>query len=145
MDAVIIYETLTGNTAEAARLIATELYRYSVDCRVYEIGAVDEERVAAADLVFVGTWTDGVIIAGQRPGRKGKFVKLLPDLAGTRCVTFCTYAVNPGKTVDKLGKVVAEHGGDVLGGFSMHRKHLRAHAAELVERTMAAVREGAPT
>lgn len=145
MDAVIIYETLTGNTEQAARLVATELYRYSVDCRIYKIDAVDEEQVAKADLVLIGSWTDGALIALQRPGRAGKFKHLLPDLTGKRCVTFCTYAINPGKTVDKLGKAVAEHGGEVLGGFAMHRKHLKEQAADFVERTIAAVREGAPT
>ncbi|MEZ5144301.1 MAG: flavodoxin family protein [Acidimicrobiales bacterium] len=143
MDAVIIYESLTGNTEQAARLIATELYRYGVDTRIYNIGAVDAEQVAKADLVLVGTWTDGIVIAGQRPGRKGKISKLLPDLSGKRCVTFCTFAVNPGKTTDKLGAVVEAHGGEVLGGYSMHRKHLSEQAADFVERTMAAVQEGA--
>ena len=136
MDVVIIYESLTGNTKRAAGLIADAFFREHVGTKLFPRDAVDPEAVAAADLVIVGTWTDGFVFIGQRPGRKAKLLKTLPDLTGKRCAVFCTYAVNPGHTLTKLSKVVESHGGDVLGGMAMHRKDLDATAAEFAERIL---------
>ena len=61
------------------------------------------------------------------------------DLTGKRAAVFCTYAVNPGKTLDKLTKVVAELGADVVGGMALHRNKLEEQADELVERLTGAL------
>ena len=135
MKAVIIYESLTGNTHRVAGLIADELYRHRVGSRLFATPTVDEAAVAAADLVIVGTWTDGLLLVGQRPGRKGR-IKKLPDLTGKRCAVFCTYAVDPGTTLDKFTRLLADQGADVIGGMAIRRNNLTAGAEEFVSRVM---------
>ena len=96
------------------------------------------EAVAAADLVIVGTWTDGALIVGQRPGRH-KRIAALPDLTGKRCLVYCTYAIAPGKTIEKLTSIIDARGGQVLGGMTLRRDHLADDAAEFAQRALDAV------
>jgi hypothetical protein len=133
MKAVIIYESLTGNTRRAAGLIADELYRHRVGARLFASTAIDPAAVEAADLVIVGTWTDGLLVVGQRPGRKRRLAKL-PDLTGKRCAVYCTYAIDSGKTLQKLTNVLEKKGADVLGGMALRRDRLESGAVEFVDR-----------
>ncbi len=139
MDAVIIYESLTGTTQRAAHLIGDGFYDHRIGTQCFNVNTVDAAAVAAADLVIVGTWTDGLLIVGQKPARKKKIDQNLPDLAGKRCLVYCTYAIHPGKTISKLTKVVSAHGGDVIGGLTIRRDHLEADVASFVAGAVAAV------
>ena len=138
MKVVVIYESLTGNTRRAAELIGAELVAAGEEAVVCPTTAVDYQALAAADLVVVGSWTDGVIIAGQRPGRVAR-IKHLPVMDRKPCVVFCTYAVHPGKTLLKLGAVMEGLGAEVRGGMAIRRGDLEGGARELVARVLAVV------
>lgn len=133
MQAVIIYNSLTGTTEKAAYRLASELRALRIDATPVPIGDVDDEVVADADLVVVGTWTDGIVILGQKPAGARK-LKGLPRLDGKRAVVYCTYAVDPGQTLEKLVTVVEGLGADVIGGFALARHDLEADVAEFVDR-----------
>lgn len=133
MQAVIIYNSLTGTTEKAAHRIASELKALRVDATPVPIAEADEATVADADLVIVGTWTDGIVILGQKPAGKKK-LRNLPSLAGKRAVVYCTYAVDPGHTLDKLVAEVEAKGAEVLGGFALARHDLAADIAEFIDR-----------
>ena len=136
MQVVIIYESLTGTTEAAARLIANQFYERDVPSKVYPVGGHDPEAIAEADVIIAGSWTDGLFFIGQKPAKRKKFTKL-PDLGGKKCVVFCTYAIDPGKTLDKFTKVLEERGADVLGGLAIKRTDLADGAVDFVERVMA--------
>ena len=138
MDAVIIYESLTGTTQRAAHLIGDGFYDHEIGSQIFPVAGVTADAVAGADLVIIGSWTDGLLIVGQRPGKRKK-LKALPDLTGKRCLVYCTYAVHPGKTIKKMTAIVEELGGTVLGGMTMRRDHLEEDASEFVSRALAAV------
>lgn len=133
MRAVIIYNSLTGTTEKAAHRIASELKALRVDATPVPIADADEATVADVDLVIVGTWTDGIVIVGQKPAGRKK-LRNLPSLAGKRAVVYCTYAVDPGHTLDQLVAEVAAKGADVIGGFAIARHDLVADVAEFVDR-----------
>lgn len=138
MDAVIIYESMTGTTRRAAHLIGDGFFDNRIGSRVFPTAGVTPEAIAGADLVVIGTWTDGALIVGQRPA-KAKRLRALPDLTGKRCILYCTYAIHPGKTLQKLAGIVGSLGGEVLGGMTLRRDHLAEDAAELVARVIGAV------
>lgn len=138
VNAVVIFESLTGNTREAAHLIAAELNASGVDTTVCPVDAVDLTALAAADLVVVGSWVDGIVIAGQRPGRAGRLRKM-PVIDGKKAAVYCTYAINPGRTLTKLSDIVTERGGEVIGGVAIHRKRLAEGAKDFVDRLLGAV------
>jgi len=136
MQVVIIYESLSGTTEAAARLIANEFFERQVASKVYPVGGFDPAAIAEADLVIAGSWTDGLFFIGQKPAKRKKFTKL-PDLGGKKCVVFCTYAIDPGKTLDKFTKVLEERGAEVLGGLAIKRTNLADGAVDFVDRVMA--------
>lgn len=132
MKALVIYESLGGNTKRAAELIGGTATFLGADTTVCPVTHVDLHALSRADLVFMGSWTDGLFFFGQRPGRVGRFKKL-PVLDGKVVSVFCTYAVNPGGTVAGLGKVLERKGAVVLGGQAIKRSEIdSAHVGPFV-------------
>jgi hypothetical protein len=138
MKAIVIYESLTGNTGKAGHLIADELTRSGVETVACPINEVQLQALSEADLVIVGSWVDGLFFFGQRPGRVGRLATL-PVIDGKKAAVYCTYAFQAGKTLDKLARIVGRRGGDVVGGFAIKRTDLVGGAAEFVDRLLGAV------
>jgi hypothetical protein len=134
----IVYESLTGNTRRASHLIADELTAAGHDVNVDPTYDVDLHALQQADLVVVGGWTDGLFFVGQRPGRAGRLRKL-PALAGKRAVCFVTYALDAGKTLEKLVAIVEDLGATVDGGMTIRRDKLDDGAREFAARLVANV------
>jgi hypothetical protein len=63
-------------------------------------------------------------------------------MRGKRAAVFCTFALNPGNSLDKLTGAVEATGAHVIGGLALHRSRLEAHSEELATRLVAAL---APT
>ncbi len=139
MNGVVIYESLTGNTAKAGHMIAEQLTAAGVPTEACPITAVDLQALSQADLVIVGSWTDGIFLFGQRPGRAARMTAKLPRIDGKKAIVYCTYALDCGGTLDKLERIVARAGGDVVGGYAIKRNDLAGGAQELVDRLLAAV------
>ena len=135
MKAVVIFESLTGNTRKAAGFIAAELERGGVATTVSPITAIDFQALAEADLVVIGTWTDGLVLFGQRPGRSGR-LKKLPYISGKKTAVFVTYAVDAGNVLDKLVAMMEDRGGDVLGGMAIRRDKLADGARDFAGRVL---------
>jgi flavodoxin len=138
MQVVILHESLTGRTEQAARLIANAFYERQIAARVFPVDGYDADALADADLVVAGSWTDGFFVVGQKPGRRKKFVHL-PDLSGKRAAVFCTFALDPGHTLDKLTAIMADHGADVVGGLAIRRDRLDEGASDFVDRLLEVV------
>lgn len=131
MRAVVIYESLTGNTARAARLVADEVAAQGVDVSVYPITDIGLKALAEADIVFIGTWVDGLVLFGHRPGRAGR-IKSMPVIDGKRVAAFMTYAVHAGKALDRFAKVLEERGATVVARALLRRDHLDAGIGDFV-------------
>ena len=123
MNVVVIYESRSGNTQRAAELIASGVLRDGGHAAAYPSTAVDLAAVSQADLIVVGTWTDGLFFFGQRPGGSMRLWEM-PEIHHKRAAVFCTYAKNPGKTVQKLADLVEAKGATVVGGDAFHRNNL---------------------
>ena len=136
MEAVVIYESLTGNTARAGQAIAAALTAEGLRTKAYPITKIDYQALSRADLVIVGSWTDGLIFVGQRPGRLGRITSM-PALAGKRAVVYLTYAIDAGKALQKLSSAVEARGAEVIGGQTIRRDKLDAGVEDLVDRILA--------
>jgi hypothetical protein len=135
--AVVIYESLTGNTKRAAELIGRELAARGIESTICPITTIDLQALSAADLVVVGSWTDGMFFFGQRPGRGGRIKDKLPAMAAKRAVTFVTFALEPRRALDKLSDIVRATGADVIGGMAIRRDDLEGGTRDLVDRLLA--------
>lgn len=136
MQVAVAYESRTGNTARAARLVAGGLQGAGADVAVMPMSALDFKRLAQADVVIVGTWADGAFFFGQRPGGGAKIARLLPDIWDKRAYAFVTYALNPGRSHNKLGDILEAKGARSLGESAFHRGRLEADVTEFVDQVI---------
>lgn len=141
MNAAIIYESLTGNTRKAAHFMARHLAAAGVTASVFPVTEVDYQALAVADVVIVGTWTDGIFVVGQRPGRAQR-LRRLPVIDHKQCLVYCTYALDPGKTLQKMSRIMEERGAKVLGGMAIRRNDLVGGSKEFVDRMLEAIPAG---
>ena len=113
----MLVESLTGNTWRAAELIADDLRRRagrspaSTKLRSRTYAAIQE-----ADIVLVGTWVHGLFVVGQTPWARST-ISNLPAMRGKQAAVFCTFALNPGNSLEKL---------DRRGGGDRRRRGRRA-------------------
>jgi hypothetical protein len=135
VQAVVIFESLTGNTARAGRAIAAGLTAEGVPTQAFAITHIDYQALSDADLVIVGSWVDGFIVVGQRPGRLGR-IKGMPALSGKRAIVYLTYAIDPGHALQKMSDAVAARGAEVLGGQLIRRDKLDDGVADFVARVL---------
>ena len=138
MNAIVLYESLTGNTKKAAGFIVDELVANGVAATSCPTTAVDFQALADADLVIVGSWTDGLFLFGQKPASSGRLSQL-PFLTGKQAAVFCTYALETGKTLEKLEDIIKGRGADVVGGMAIRRNKLQEGSAEFVTRLLGVV------
>ena len=136
--AVVIYESLTGNTARAAQLIADEVASRGVEVAIYNITDIGLKELAEADVVFIGTWVDGLVLFGHRPGRAGR-IKRMPVVDGKRVAAFMTYAIHAGKALDRFSRVLSERGAVVVARGLLRRDHLDQGIEELVSEALTTV------
>lgn len=134
MKAAILIESLTGNTWKAGEKVAADLAQEG-----WTITGVDPVRqpnhhaIQDADIVLVGTWVHGLFVVGQSPWGIGG-IRHLPAMRGKKSAVFCTYALNPGSTLDRMTSAVRALGADVIGGVALHRSKLDAHCEEFAGR-----------
>ena len=137
MKAAIVVESLTGNTWKAGERIGALLQQEGWTITgLSRVRQPDHAAIQDADFVLVGTWTHGLFVVGQGPFGLGGIGKL-PMMRGKKSVVFCTFALNPAKTLDKLTTAVMGRGADVLGGVALNRARLDEHSEVFVDRLLA--------
>jgi len=140
MNAVVLYESRTGYTKRAAEYIAGACQQAGVErVTLAPVGAPDLTELAAADVIFIGTWTDGLILFGHRPGGM-KNILALPALDRMAVAVYCTYAVNPGTTLTQLaGTLERRQGADIVGAQQFKRADVATKVGPFVDDVLATV------
>jgi flavodoxin len=139
MKAAVLVESLTGNTWKAAELIAGDLQQEG-----WTITGLDRLRtpdlaaIQEADIVLVGTWVHGFFVVGQAPWGLST-ISNLPTMRGKQAAVFCTFALDPGSSLDKLTGAVQATGADVIGGLALSRSKLEQHSETFASRLVGAV------
>lgn len=135
---VVIHQSRTGNTRRAAELIGGAVAATGATVAVRPVGNLDYAELALADLVFVGTWVDGLVLFGHRPGDARK-ISQIPPLWDKKVVAFMTHALNPGNAADKLAALLSGNGAEVVAARSLNRRRLEVEAPAFVAEVLAAV------
>ena len=134
MKAAVIIESLTGNTWKAGEMIAANLQQLNWTIPgVAEANSPDHMAIQDADIVIVGTWVHGLFVIGQAPWGTDR-LRALPAMAGKKAVGFCTFALNPGKSLDVMTRELEARGAQVIGGLALHRSKLELHTEEFASR-----------
>jgi flavodoxin len=139
MRAALLVESLTGHTWKAGELIADGLSQegWSIS-GLTPVKRPDHAAIQAADIVLVGTWVHGLFVVGQVPWALST-ISNLPAMRGKQAAVFCTFGLNPGKSLDKLTAAVQATGANVVGGLALHRSKLAPHSEEFCTRLLGAV------
>jgi len=134
MKAALLIESLTGNTWKAGEMIAANLQqeKWSIT-GISPVKTPDYASIQDADIVIVGTWVHGLFIVGQAPWAVDR-LRLLPAMSGKQAVAFCTFALNPGRSLDVMTNALLSRGADVIGGLALQRGKLAEHAEEFAIR-----------
>ncbi len=136
MKAAILVESLTGNTWKAGELVGSFLQQEGWSITgLSRVRQPDHASIQQADVVLVGTWVHGLFVVGQGPWALGSIEKL-PAMRGKKAAAFCTFALNPAKTLDKMTAALGRLGADVLGGVAMNRRHLEKNTEEFAARLL---------
>lgn len=134
MKAAILIESLTGNTWKAGELIAANLQQEGWSITGFSaVKTPDHASIQEADTVIVGTWVHGLFVVGQAPWAIDR-LRALPAMSGKKAVAFCTFALNPGKSLDVMTNTLLSRGADVVGGLALHRGKLAEHSEEFAVR-----------
>ena len=107
--AVILYNSKTGTTKKYAEEIANYLNAKEVSINISSIQAYQEDLLNNADYVFLGCWTNGLMIILQHPDREWKdFAAKLPSMPSTKLIFFTTYKILTGSMFRNMYKQVKE-------------------------------------
>lgn len=136
---LLTYRSRTGNTEAAAEYIGGEFASRGHDVLVRPYDGLDFAEVAAADLVCVGTWVDGLILFGHGPGETGK-LRQIPMLWNKPTAAFMTYAFHAGNCIDIFAEwLETELGANVIAGEAMKAKNIEKLAPGFVDDVLSRV------
>lgn len=137
MKIVVLFESRTGNTKRAAEFVAGAAASAGAEVLLAPVAEAPLDALTQADLVFIGTWTDGVIVTGHMPGGR-KNLYNLPDMWDIPVAGFLTHAIHPGKVTKAFAKLLRFKGANVVLVRTFNRKRLPDGIAEFVADAMAA-------
>ena len=138
LNVVVIHQSRTGNTRRAAELIGGAVASAGATVAVRPVTNIDYKELAEADLIFVGTWVDGLILFGHRPGDSSK-VRQIPKLWDKPVAAFMTHAVNPGNAAARLSDLLEGHGASVVAARSLNRRRLDDEAPAFAAEVLASI------
>lgn len=139
MKAALLVESLTGNTWRAAEMIGTNLQQegWSVT-GLSRVRRPDLASIQEADIILIGTWTHGLFFVGQAPWAAADIANM-PVMRGKKAACFLTYALDAGKSLDRLSTAVEQTGADVVGGLLIKRNHIEYHSEVFADRLVGAL------
>jgi hypothetical protein len=118
-------------------IIARELRPTGAVVRAVPLSQVGIAELSETDLLVVGTWVEGLVVARVEPARAAQqWLASLPRLAGLRTAAFCTYRVSPRGALATLRASLEGHGTQVLGqdAFGPRKSHIEAGAVRFAAR-----------
>ena len=139
MKAALLVESLTGNTWRAAEMIGTNLQQEGWSITgLSRVRRPDLASIQEADIVLIGTWTHGLFFVGQAPWAAADIANM-PVMRGKKAACFLTYALDAGKSLDRLSTAVGQTGADVVGGLLIKRNHIGYHSEVFADRLIGAM------
>ena len=127
---VVVVDSVGGRTRSAATVIADILATTGASVETCRVEDATRSVLARADLLVVGSWTEGLVVAKVGPSRATRaFLDSLPPLPGLRSVVFCTFGVSPRGTLAAMRDALAERGAEVVASAAFGPGKLAERAA----------------
>ncbi|MHB1510800.1 MAG: FAD-dependent oxidoreductase [Acidimicrobiales bacterium] len=125
------YESRSGHTERAARTAAASFEASSAEVKVVPLSSIGVAELARADLVVVGTWVEGLVVAAVQSAKATrKWLAGLPPLGGKHFAIFCTYGVAPKGALTSLQSELESRGGVVIAAAAFGPRPSAASSPE---------------
>jgi hypothetical protein len=122
MRVLVAYDSRTGNTRKVAERIGLVAQGTTPNVSVEPVTSLLPDEALRADVLFLGAWVDGLIFVGVGPSRNAiAWARSLPPLDGRLAATFCTFAINPRRSLARLTNLLSSKGAIVLGEHASRR------------------------
>lgn len=140
---LVAYESRGGRTARAARLIAEGLRPTGAVVRTVPLSQAGIAELTATDLLIVGTWVEGFVVAGVRAAHATRaWLAELPRIPGLRTAAFCTFAVAPAGALTAVRQALEDRGAVVLSEGAFGRGDIADDVAQFTKGLLAAAWPG---
>ncbi len=128
---LVVYDSLTGHTEKVARQVAGSLKGRGAEVKLLPIRRVGLAEITWADMLVVGTWVQGFVVAGVKPAKTTtKWLAGLPRLGGKSAAVFCTYGVSARDVPSRLARSMADRGAEVAAVAAISHSRAENEAAE---------------
>jgi flavodoxin len=118
MKALVVYHSKNGTTQKMAREISEQLRKGNVDVKVGSIHEVTQRDIEEADKLYLGCWTSGHTVFGQKPEQTWiDFASRIPDSKGKQTVLFTTYKIATGSMFRRMKQYIQPKGYKVIGSI----------------------------
>jgi NADPH-dependent glutamate synthase beta subunit-like oxidoreductase len=136
---------LANPAPEFASLVADRLRGTGAVVRAIPLAQVSLADLTETDLLIVGTWVEGLVVARVGAARAARaWLAGLPRLPGLRAATFCTFAISPGGTLAEMRRALEGRGAVVMaeGAFGPGARNITGNAASFAGELLAAAWHG---
>jgi flavodoxin len=114
MKGLILYQSKTGKTRRMAEEIKTFLNKNNVEIDVTPINEFKKDNLGEYNMVFLGCWTSGFMVFGQRPEKDWiNFAHNLPELNDKMVGLFTTYKIAAGSMFKNMKKQIPGANGNI--------------------------------
>ena len=118
MKVAIVCDSRTGTTRDAATAMGRVFEDQGYECSVHSVADADPKQTFEADLICIGSWTQGLFLFLQHPTKASmQFIDRLGDLHGKKAVVFCTYKLATGSLLPKMAAALEAQGAQVVAQF----------------------------
>ncbi len=112
---LVIYDTRSGNTRDVATNLLSDLSQDLYSTVVTPITKVNYNDVVASDIIVLGTWIEGMVLANVKPAKPTlRWLRSIDTFGNKPVIVFVTYGVNPKGSLDLLEKEFAQRHAKVL-------------------------------
>lgn len=133
MKILVMYNSRGGTTLTTAENIVSVASAMHHEVKVKTVDEVQSSHVEEADAMFVGAWVEGFVVFGVKPTGAETWIQALPSFMGKPVGVFCTYAVNPRGSLNKLSALLQEKNARVVDQHAFHRTHLGQDVDDFVK------------
>ena len=118
MKALVVFDSKAGTTKKFANQIVEKIKKSQHEVIIKDIDATNASDVANCDLIYMGSWTRGHFIFGQKPSENWvNFVSRMPEMIDKKTVLFTTYTLATGSVFRNMKKHVLPKGFKVIGSM----------------------------
>jgi flavodoxin len=129
MKALVIYHSKTGTTKKMAEAIGEQIQKNQMDVVIRSIHEVSEQEIQTASHLYMGSWTNGFMLFGQKPHKDwSNFAFRLQKDNSKKVMLFATYKLRTGSMFSKMQSQLS------IKGFRINKAALKSKNGDLSEK-----------